>query len=103
MDFNRSKIDDIINLLEKLYCFSPDEVLMIKSKLFMMREPGVSKLLEVLREGKIKQDDLFAGFIERDSNFVKDFLNFLNGVSKKLKDKYEKQEKDDADLLLNEL
>jgi len=100
---NKEKIDYIIRLLDKLYCFKPYELAKFKSKIPFMKEPGLSKLLAVLQEGKIQQDELIANFVKRDAGFASDFLGFVKKTSKKLKNMYEIQEKKEADNILNEL
>ena len=97
------KVKYALKLLDKLYCFSGEEISDFKNKIPLMKEEGLEKLIQVFIDGKKQQDAVFSHFIEKNADFSNHFLSFIKQSSKQLKNEYEKQEKNEADLILKEL
>jgi hypothetical protein len=99
----KEKLQKIRDLLEKLYCFDNDFIEDLMEKVELFPEKGVDELINVLEEGKKEQDKMFEKWTEREPDFVKNLMRFVDKTSKSIFQEYEKEEKQSAESILDVL
>lgn len=99
----KEKIQKIRDLLGKLYCFDNEFIddLMVRVELFPKK--GLDEMIKVLEEGKSEQDKLFETWTEREPDFAKNLMKFVDKTSKNISQDYEKEEKESAESILDVL
>lgn len=99
-DSRGKKIGNISGLFDRLYCFTSAEIDEYTKRIDSFPDEGLDKMISLLEQGKIQQDELISHRVTEDKNYVKDLGRFLNGSSKKIKDKWEKSESDKTEKIL---
>lgn len=65
-------------LLHKLFIFSPQEVRGVREKCKNASPEALTKLVRILEDALIKQEDILKRMIEADPEFPKKFNTFLH-------------------------
>lgn len=100
---SEGKTKKIKDLLQKLYCFEPEEVIKYMKRIPFMKEEGQEKLINSLEEGLKDQDEMLQKWTERDPQYARKLEDFVVETSNRLSSDYEKQEKRSAEDILKEL
>ena len=97
------KLAKIEKFFSQLFCFTSDETLTYLRAVQYFPDKGLSRLLTSLEEGKKQQDQFLADQSLKNGVFVKEMDKLLGNATKKLKVRYEKQEKSGAEKFLQNL
>ena len=99
----KEKIARIENLLRKIYCFENDYLDQLMPKIELFPRKGLDKMLAVLEKGKLDQDEMFQKWTDREPDFVKNLIKFVEKTSKNISTEYEKEESGSAEDILDVL
>lgn len=100
---NQSKIKKITDLLDQLYCFTPNQVATYMKRIPYMTEEGLTKLVKTLEAGLKEQNKMLEKWTERDPEFATRLTKFVDKTANELTKEYEKEEKISAEEILTEL
>lgn len=100
---NQSKIKKITDLLDQLYCFTPNQVATYMKRIPYMTEEGLTKLVKTLEAGLKEQNKMLEKWTERDPEYANKLADFATKKTKELIGEFEEAEKSSAEDILNEI
>ena len=104
MKNNKTDLEKIIK--QKLfhnYFLSSEEIKDVLSKLKYTPYDELQNLIKILNEGEAKQDEILKALNEADPNFNENLKSFLKKEYREITKEVEKEEKEGAETLLDDL
>jgi len=90
----------IKELFTKLYAFSSEEIAEFMLNLEKFPDQGLKELKKILIEGQNSQKEFLIKLNQINPNFYSDFSHFIQNKSIQIKNSYEQEEQNSAEIIL---